>query len=178
MKLASALLLSFAAMIYAADEPNQAAKPAPGSTGQTQPVNPPADSQVVKKMGVVSWDPDAHKLRWTVQTGSLVNGQFVKASEAQYEISPDEATMGFADEKRGFDGEEAEGLHHLLDILSLYCAESVAWWDQGLGDPVPPHPSKTDSDTPQKPVKIQQPQTKPALPPIPGTRVAELHANQ
>ena len=39
------------------------------------------------------------------------------------------------DEERGFDGDEAVSLHHLLDVLSLYCAESVVWWDEGQGTP-------------------------------------------
>jgi hypothetical protein len=183
MKLASALLLSFAAVIYAADQSTQTAKPeAPAANQPAESTLPPADShsQVVKKLGSVTWDPDAHKLLWTVQKGSVVNGEFVPSSEDQYEISPDEATMGRADEKRGFDGEEAEGLHQLLDILSLYCAESVAWWDEGLGTPVQSTPSKSGSPAAQKPVKIHQPQTKPAPLPrtLPGTSVAELQRGQ
>jgi len=180
MKSVFALIPLFATLIYAADQPAQPVKPTAGAAAQTQPAtNPPAlaDSQVVKKMGKVSWDPDAHKLTWTVETGSLVNGEFVKGSEAQYEISPDQATMKTAEETRGFDGDEAEGLHQLLDVLSLYCAESVAWWDAGLGEPVQSQPSKTESTDPQKPVRVQQPNTKPALPPIPGTKVAELRVN-
>ena len=41
--------------------------------------------------------------------------------------------MTFAEEKRGFTEEEAASLHKLLDTLSLYCAESTVWWDQGKG---------------------------------------------
>lgn len=191
MKLLSALLLSLAALTYAADQSAQQAKspakpPAevtaktPSGTiapGDSNSVPGGSNPQVAKKMGPVTWDPDAHKLRWTVQTGTLVDGEFVPSSEQQYEISPDEATMGTAEEKRGFDGDEADGLHQLLNILSLYCAESVAWWDQGLGEPVPSKPVKPDSSSPQKPVRVQQPLTKPA--PIPaGAAVAELRANQ
>ncbi len=174
MKLQFALLLSLAALTYA--QSTESAKPA---------VNPPAGSnpQVVKKMGPVTWDPESHKLLWKVQTGSLVNGEFVPASEEQFEISPDDATMGTTAEKRGLDGDEAEGLHQLLDILSIYCAESVAWWDRGMGTPTPSDSVKTDSSPAQKPVKIRQPETKPEakpapLRPIPGTLVAQLKANQ
>ncbi len=179
MQLPSALLLSFAALTYAAAQSAQPAQPPAPAAAHTA-TNPPAkgDAQIVKKMGTVTWDPDAHKLRWTVQTGSLVNGQFVPASEEKYEISPDDATMGNAEEKRAFDGDEADGLHQLLDILSLYCAESVAWWDRGAGEPLPSAPAP-DSTSPQKPVRVAQPQTRPAPPKIlPGMSVAQLRASQ
>jgi len=187
MKLLSALLLSLAALTYAADQSGQLAKPpaqaaakTPSATiapGDSNSAPGDSNSQVAKKMGPVTWDPDAHLLRWTVQTGTLVNGEFVPSSEQQYEISPDEATMGTADEKRGFDGDEAEGLHQLLDILSLYCAESVAWWDQSPGSPAQSKPVTPDSSSPQKPVKVRQPQPKP-VPIPPGTQIAQLRANQ
>jgi hypothetical protein len=41
--------------------------------------------------------------------------------------------MQFEAERRGFTEQEAASLHKLLDTLSLYCAESVVWWDQGQG---------------------------------------------
>jgi hypothetical protein len=188
MKLRFALLLSVATLTFAQSGPQsgQSAKPSADAAIQAKPaVNPPAASnpQVVKKMGSVTWDPESHKLLWKVQTGSLVNGEFVPGSEEQYEISPDEATMGTSAEKRGLDGDEAEGLHQLLDILSIYCAESVAWWDRGMGAPVTPDKTTPDSSPAQKPVKIRQPETKPEtkpapLRPIPGTLVAELKGNQ
>jgi hypothetical protein len=163
MKFLSALLLSIAAVGYAADppaQPGQAAQP-PASATQPPAV---ANAQSVKKMGAVTWDPEAHKLRWTVQSGTIVNGQFVRSSEDQYEISPDEATMGNSGEKRGLDSDEAEGLNQLLDILSLYCAESVMWWDQGPDQPSESKPVKPDSAPPQKPVKVQQPAKPVAIP--------------
>ena len=182
MKLASALLLSLAALTFAADQSAQPAKaPAPGAAQSQAATNPPADPdpQVVKKLGSVTWDPDAHKLLWTVQKGAVVNGEFVPASEEQYEISPDEATMGSADERRGLDGGEVEGLQQLLDVLSPYCAKSVAWWDEGFGTPVQSKPARPDSSSPQKPVKINQPQTRPAPPRIlQGVPVAGLQAHQ
>ena len=70
---------------------------------------------------------------WIVQKGSIVDGKFVPASEQKYEISPDNAVMAVAEEQRGFDNDEADALHRLLDLLSVYCAESVVWWDQGHG---------------------------------------------
>ena len=98
----------------------------------------------------------------------MVNGEFVRSSEEKYEISPDRATMATTAETRGFDDNEAATLHHLLDVLSLYCAESVVWWDEGQGTPLPPgakpagpHHSNPDVKTPdatgQKPVKVGEP---------------------
>jgi hypothetical protein len=73
--------------------------------------------------------------------------------------------MSFSDEKRGFTRDEATSLHQLLDVLSLYCAESVVWWDDGRGTPVDPNAkpsdqpqrSRPDSNEPS-PRKVERPQ--------------------
>jgi hypothetical protein len=170
MKTALVLLLSYAAASFAADPVK-----APG-------VNPP-QSEEVKRLSSVTWDLGAEKLVWIVQKGSMVNGEFVPTSEQKYEISPDKATMAVAQEQRGFDGDEAQALHHLLDILSVYCAESVVWWDEGQGKPVTPHPAhpsapgnNTDKKTTdQKPVRVGQPeQVKPKYKVPDGDYIAAL----
>jgi len=150
MKTAFVLVLSLAAACFAAD-PKPAAKELPaGPTGE------------VKRLGSVTWDLDAHKLVWVVQKGSMVNGAFVPTSEEKYAISPDKARMMVADEERGFDGQEAVSLHRLLDTLSLYCAESVVWWDEGQGTPNGNRPTngteKPNIDSKEKPVKVGQPE--------------------
>lgn len=155
MKTAFALMLSFAAVTFAAD-PITAREPETkleaGKNGE------------VKRLGTVTWDLSAHKLIWTVQKGSMVNGEFVLSSEEKYAISPDQARMMVADEARGFDGQEALSLHKLLDVLSLYCAESVVWWDQGQGMPggkVPVSgPESPRMNGTEKPVKVGQPEQK------------------
>jgi hypothetical protein len=105
-----------------------------------------------------------------------VDGKFVASASNKYEISPDKAVMAFADEKRGFTEEEATSLHRLLDTLSLYCAESVIWWDQGQGDPLGPdakpagprqQPAKPERED-VKPKKVVRPDSNPA----PRTQVA------
>ena len=168
MKLFSVLLISCAALTFAADPQSQAAKNATLPDG--------GNARVYKKLGAVTWDPDAHKLAWTVETGNMVNGQFVPASKETYEIAPDDATMNAAGEKRGFDDEEAADLHRLLDVLSLYCAQSVAWWEAGAGTPVESKPTGSDSPGSGKPVKINGPSA-PAAPPVkiaPGMAVAKV----
>jgi hypothetical protein len=64
--------------------------------------------------------------------------EFVASSSDRYEIAPDEAVMQFSTEKRGFTEQEAVNLHRMLDTLSLYCAESVVWWDEGQGTKLDP----------------------------------------
>ena len=123
MKNAAVLLISLAALTFAQDK-------AP---------------ETVKRLSSVTWDLNTHKLVWVVQTGSEVNGEFAPASSEKYEVAPDEASMAFANEKRGLSDEEVDSLHHLLDILSLYCAESTVWWDQGGGAGTP-----TSAPTEQK----------------------------
>src|SRR5262249_12464698 len=83
------------------------------------------------------------------QTGSVKNGEFQATSSEKYEISPDEAIMAFADEKRGFTQAEAVAVRKLLDTLSLYCAESVIWWDQGKGVKLDPK-SKDKKESPKR----------------------------
>ncbi len=140
----------------------------------------PQQAQEVKKLVSVTWNVDSQKLVWKVQKGSIVNGKFVPNSEQTYEISPDNALMAVENQQRHFDTGEAESLSHMLDVLSLYCAESVEWWDEGQGVPVTPTgkpaapsspprqlpPLKADppaggNSVSGKPVKVEQPQPKP-----------------
>jgi len=153
MKTAFVLLLSFTAASFAADSK---ANPVKEPEVRTKPEGE------VKRLGTVTWDLDAHKLVWVVQKGMMVNGEFVPASEQKYEISPDQARMMVADQERGFDGDEAVSLHHLLDVLSLYCAESVVWWDEGQGAPATTKEptAKPKVEKSEKPVKVGQPEQK------------------
>jgi hypothetical protein len=140
------------ALAYSADPP------------QKQSSTDGRDEHQVKKLGSVTWDLKSHRLVWTVQSGNLVNGKFVSVSEQQYAVSPDEAVMSFMDEKRGFAEAEANSLQHLLDILTVYCAESVVWWDQGEGTPVdgtatPKNSGDRDREEAvpeQKPVRVKE----------------------
>lgn len=81
-----------------------------------------------RRLESVTWDLKSHKLTWVVKTGEVTE---------KYEIEPDTAVMAVKDEKRGFTKKEAEALHRLLDVLSVYCAESVDWWERGEGDRSP-----------------------------------------
>jgi hypothetical protein len=119
MKTAVVLMLSMAAVSCAQDRKAE---------------NKPNQNAEKKRLESVTWDLTNHKLIWVIQTGTEQGGAFVANRSDTYEILPDKAVMSFANEKRGFTQEEAASLHKLLDTLSLYCAESVIWWDQGEGD--------------------------------------------
>lgn len=117
-----------------------------------------------KRLESVTWDLNSHKLVWVIQHGSDQNGKFVGTGADRYEISPDEATMQFSNEKRGFTAEEAASLHKLLDTLSLYCAESVIWWDRGEGDKVgSPDGAKKEKVRRQAPTGPSLPRSVPSL---------------
>lgn len=159
MKTAFALTLLAAATLFAADTK-------PGKDPET----PPSQGDELRRVKSITWDLNAHKLVWVVQKGSMVNGSFVMGTEQQYAIAPDDAAMVFSGEQRGFDGDEAASLQHLLDVLSLYCAESVVWWEQGQGAPMPGNgagkpKTKTDEEPAAgpKPVRVddRQPDNKP-----------------
>lgn len=132
MKLIALITLSFTTLLFAADPPI-----------------PDSNAREIKKLGAVTWKPDVHKLVWVIQKGTLVDGEFVPSSEEQYELSPEEAMMALGKEHRGIDSDEAVSLHRLLDTLALYCAQSVAWWNDGKGKPLEP---TSKPEAPAKPV--------------------------
>lgn len=92
-----------------------------------------------KRLDSVTWDLKSQKLIWVVARGTVANGNFTPTATDRYEISPDDATMTYGTEIRGFTEEEAASLHKLLNTLSLYCAESVVWWDKGEGEKIDKH---------------------------------------
>lgn len=97
----------------------------------------------VKRLSSVTWDLSTHKLVWTVEKGTVQDGEFVPATTVKYEVSPDESFMAFAGEQRALGTDEAESLHHLLNVLSLYCVQSVVWWEHGEPDARPTNPGVT-----------------------------------
>lgn len=157
MKTAVVLMLSMAAISCAQDKRTE---------------NQPGENAKEKKrLESVTWDLTNHKLTWVVQRGTERNGEFVPSQSDRYEITPDDAVMSFANEKRGFTQEEAASLHKLLDTLSLYCAESVIWWNQGEGERLDGNkPSRREkprhhAPEPGKKQRVEQPDPPPAAPP-------------
>jgi len=134
-----------------------AASCAEGPKQESQP------SHEQRRLESVMWDLKSHKLIWVVQKGTVEKGEFQVSSTDKYEISPDDAAMGYADERRGFSQDEAAALQKLLDTLSLYCAESVIWWDQGQGTKMNP------KKEPPKGEKIVQPKREKKPPVRTGT---------
>jgi hypothetical protein len=149
MKTAIAIMLSCAALCCAQDSNAQ-------DFNKTEQQEPAATGNV-KRLQSVTWDLATHKLVWTVEKGSVVDGEFVPAKIVKYEVSPDDAFMAYAGEKRSVTEEEAADLHHLLDVLSLYCVESVVWWDhmnnaEPSSSPAPGVVTKPEKPTQTKPV--------------------------
>jgi hypothetical protein len=168
MKTALTLLLSCASLVLAQN-----------------PQPDPKPVQIIKRLASVTWDLDTHKLVWMVQKGTEVNGEFVASSTDRYEVSPEEAMMASKDEKRGLAQEEAGSVTDLVNLLSLYCAESTDWWEQGSPAEESAAP-KQAPDTPDskkaapsgvpstdKPTRVdEKQQPKDPSPRIPGTLVA------
>jgi hypothetical protein len=109
-----------------------------------------------KRVASVTWNAQSGKLEWVVQSGFIRNEDFVPSGEeTHYEISPEEAIMAFQGQQRGFTDQEAAWLQGFLQVLTLYCAESTVWWDQGEGVPLdrgkptgrPPAGKSPDPDT-------------------------------
>jgi hypothetical protein len=129
--------------------------PKPGAAGKVE-----AAKGDKKRLESVTWDLKSHKLIWTVQTGEAgSNGEFVAKTTERYEIIPDKALMAVREEKRGFTEQEAASLHKLLDTLSLYCVESVVWWERGEGDPLDANgkPLHKRQDSPPNPHRRPRP---------------------
>jgi len=127
-----------------------------------------------KRLESVTWDLKTHKLVWVVQKGIEKDGQFVTTSSDRYEITPEKAVMAFGDEQRGFTQDEAASLHKLLDTLSLYCAESVVWWDQGQGEKLGDKPGQDKEK--EKSEKIDHQHRRPPTRPAPARKGAMVAA--
>ncbi len=158
MKTVAVLLLSMAAIGFAED----------GKPGEK------------KRLESVTWDLKSHKLIWVVQKGVEQDGDFKATSSEKYEITPDEAMMQVADEKRGFTEEEATSLHKLLDTLSLYCAESVVWWEEGQGTKLTDKPGAAPDNKKKKaepkPEKVDQKKSPEKPAPLPeGVLIAQAY---
>jgi hypothetical protein len=168
MKTAAILLLSCTGLIWAQN-----------------PQPDPKPVQVIKRLASVTWNLDTHKLVWVVQKGTEVNGAFVASSADRYEVSPQEAVMASKDEKRGLGNEEAGSVTDLVNLLSLYCAESTDWWEQGsptdetaAPEQAPRTPETRKAAPPtsspsEKPTRVGEPEPhKDPSPRLPGTLVA------
>ena len=170
MKTAAILLLSCAGLL---------------SAQNTQP--DPKPVQVIKRLASVTWDLDTHKLVWVVQKGAQVNGEFVASSSDRYEVSPEAAIMASKDEERGLAADEAGSVTDLVNLLSLYCAETTDWWEHGspTEETAAPNqapnspgtrkaaPSNGPSNNPtEKPTRVGEPEKKDPSPRLPGTLVA------
>ncbi len=129
----------------------------------------PDNGTPAKRIASVNWNTQSGKLEWAVQSGVMRDGDFVPSSEeTHYEITPEQAMMAFQGQQRGFTGQEAEWLQGLLHVLTVYCAESTVWWEQGQGLPLdhdqkptgqPPADKSTDPDT--SPHKVITPLPRP-----------------
>jgi hypothetical protein len=161
MRTALALLLSFAAVSWGQELKQKGSK----------------------RLSSVTWDLMTHRLTWDVQTGREVNGEFRAESTAHYEISPDDAVMQVLNERRGFAAAEAKSLHRLLDTLSLYCAESAVWWDQGQGEKLEegkpggkPAPRKPPAAPEPKRERVSRPEPEKTAPAARGEQVVAAAA--
>ena len=135
MRLA-AVFVAFSLGVSCAQDHKQKVAQA-GQPGNPGPARSTAPGKGKKRLESVTWDLKSHKLVWVVETGEAKpNGEFLVKTSDRYEISPEDATMAVRSEKRGFTEREAASLLRLLDTLSLYCVESVVWWDRGEGDPI------------------------------------------
>jgi|SRR5579871_1474322 len=123
MKTAVLLIFSLAGLA-AAEEPGDA---------QGQGAAPQQQSEAVpaKRLQSVTWDLEHQKLTWVVEDGVAKNGEFVPSSKESYEISPKDQKMAFQGEQRGFTDAEGAWLTHLLNVLTVYCAQSTVWWAGG-----------------------------------------------
>jgi hypothetical protein len=163
MKTALILILSCASLSLAQD---------------TQPDPQPV---AVKRLASVTWDLNTHKLVWVVQAGTVADGGFVPLASKRYEVSPEEAYMASKGEKRGLAEEEAGSVTDLLNLLSLYCAQSTDWWEHGPPadeTALPKSEQKgveptTPASPSEKPTHVGEPDRKSTpAPRIPGTLIA------
>ena len=153
-------MISMAGFAFGADP-----KPQTNSNNEPQP-------DEVRRLESVTWDLKTHTLSWVVQKGTEKNGEFVSSGSQRYEVTPDTAKMSVAAEQRGLEQEEAALLHRLLDTLSIYCAQSVVWWDHAESGPELSNPEGTPSLKPERPTKGDEPRERPT--PVKPVKVLPL----
>jgi hypothetical protein len=130
-----------------------------GMAEEQKVVAPDSNTTAAKRIKTITWDIQNQKLVWVVEDGTSKNGQFTPSSEMRYEISPKDKAMTVQGQKREFTEDEAVWLQHVLNVITMYCAESVVWWLDGEGDtPDKGTPNKTSPPTDKAP---EQPNTKP-----------------
>jgi len=152
MKTVLALIFSFTSLASAQDKAQKA-------------IAPDNEAIQAKRVKSITWDLEKQTLVWTVEDGIAKNGEFTATSQESYAVSPQDQTMTFNGERRGFTQDEAIWLGHLMNILTTYCAESVVWWIDGAGVPLD-HPNPTaqppakPADHPETPatIKVAYPQ--------------------
>jgi hypothetical protein len=130
-----------------------------GADPKTQSTTEPQDGQL-RRLDSVTWDLKTHTLTWIVQQGTEEDGKFVSTGSQRYQVTPDNAVMAVADETRGLQQDEAALLHRLLDTLSIYCAQSVVWWDRGEENLEPSTREATPNLKPERPAKQGEEETK------------------
>jgi hypothetical protein len=139
-------------------------------------VAPDNGPTAAKRIKSITWDLQNQRLSWVVEDGTSKDGKFVSSSETRYEISPKDRAMSVQGEKRGFTQDEAEWLQHVLNIITMYCAESVVWWLDGQGDkpdqgsPNKTGPSDKTPDPASKPTRVR------VFNPQPGGVLVVAHA--
>src|SRR4051812_43272086 len=101
----------------------------------------------MRRLESVTWDLKTHTLKWTVQKGTEDKGEFISTTKVEYEITPDNAKMKVAEAERGLEKDEAALLHRLLDTISIYCAQSVVWWE---------HSDEADRAMPEPATKLDR----------------------
>ncbi len=161
MKLAIVMFISIAGFAIGADPKTSSTTEPQSSAPQTG--EPQAGD--LRRLDSVTWDLKTHTLSWVVQHGKEENGEFVPTIAKRYQITPDDASMSSAVERRPVDEDEAKLVHQLLDTLSIYCARSVVWWEHTSAPSEPAAPDSTPSFKPERPSRQnEEPAAKPAPP--------------
>jgi hypothetical protein len=137
-------------------------------TAQTGGIEKPeTPSGELRRLESVTWDLKTHTLNWTVQKGTEERGEFIPRATEHYRIRPEAALMAAAGEQRNFEADEAALLRRLLDTISLYCAQSVVWWEHGEGTRVTDDADRTTEEpATAKPEPPSKPDAKPDAKPL------------
>jgi hypothetical protein len=174
VKLAIVIFISIAGFAFGADpKTNTTTEPQVAEPQVAEPQAAAPETGDLRRLDSVTWDLKTHTLSWVVQHGREENGEFVPTTAKHYQITPDDATMGAARERRPVDEDEAKLVHQLLDTLSIYCARSVVWWEHTAEPSDPSNPDAAPTFKPDRPSKQnEEPTAKPA--PVKPVKIAPL----
>jgi hypothetical protein len=91
----------------------------------------PSTTGLIRRLESVSWDPIHQQLSWVMSVWDPQSSTSKPAKQELYSADLVGAEMKFEGEHRSFDETEAHNVRTLMQLISLYAAQSTVRWRNG-----------------------------------------------